>query len=107
LLIGRETHRAGDLVPLRAILFEEEDVTPGRSAEVSGVVVGISRPGETVVGHLIPFFAGDFAGFATDANTRVGEEADFNVVLHVRMPPLVRALDSFADHRLSVFPCWP
>ena len=79
---------------------------PGRCAEVTGVVVGISRPRESVIGHLIPFFAGDLASFAADADARVSEEADLDTILDVGMLPLIRALDSFADHRSSVFPCW-
>src|ERR1700731_393800 len=76
---------------------------------MAGVVVGISRPGEAVIRHLVPFLACDLASFATDANTRVGKESNFDTILHVRMLSLIRALDSFADHRLSIFPCspWP
>jgi hypothetical protein len=29
------------------------------------------------------------------------------MILYIGMSSLVRALDSFADHRESVFPCWP
>ena len=56
---------------------------------------------------LVPFLASDFTCFATDTNARVGEEAHLDVILHVGMFSLIRALDSFADHRESVFPCWP
>jgi len=73
-------------------------VTPGRRAEVAGVVVRISRPCEAVVGNLVPFFAGDFASLATDANARVGEEAHLDVILHVGMFSLIGAFNSFADH---------
>src|SRR5205085_4929656 len=69
---------------------------------MAGVVVGISRPDEPIIRNLVPFFACDLAGFATDANTRVGEEADLDVILHVGMLPLIRALDSFADHTIGV-----
>ena len=65
---------------------------------MAGVVVGISRPRESIIRHLIPFFARDFASFAADANRRIGEEANLNAITHVRVPTLVRALDSFADH---------
>jgi hypothetical protein len=74
---------------------------------MAGVVVRISRPREAVIRHLVPFFARDFAGFAADANSRVGEKSHFDVILHVRMLPLVRALDSFSDHRVSIFACKP
>ena len=50
---------------------------------MAGVVVGIARPNETVIGHLVPFFACDFAGFATDAHSWISEETNLNVVLHV------------------------
>src|ERR1700686_4146118 len=76
---------------------------------MAGVVVGISRPGEAVIGHLVPFLTRDLASFASDANAWIGKEPNFDTILHVGMLPLVRALDSFADHRLSIFPCspWP
>src|ERR1700730_3685861 len=96
--IGGQAHRAGDLISLLSILFEEHDVPPGRCAEVAGVVVGISGPDESVIGHLIPLFARDLAGFAANANTRVGEEAYLDAILHVGMLSLIRALNSFADH---------
>ncbi len=65
---------------------------------MTGVVVGISTPDKAVIRHLIPFFARDFAGFAADANGRISEEANFDVILHVRMTALIRALNSVADH---------
>src|SRR5262249_32886128 len=94
-------YRSNDLVSFLSILFDEHHVAPGRRAEMAGVVVGISGPTESVVWHFIPFFARDFAGFATDANGWVGEESDFDMILYIGMFPLVRALNSFADHRLS------
>ena len=80
---------------------------PGRRAEVARVIVRISRPREPVVRDLVPFFARDLASFTADTNARIGKEADFNMILYIGMSSLVRALDSFADHRESVFPCWP
>ena len=71
---------------------------PGRRAEVTGVIVRISRPREAVIRDLVPFLASDFTCFATDANTRVGEEADLDVILHVGMFSLIGAFNSFADH---------
>jgi hypothetical protein len=97
LRIGK-THWACDLIPFLSILLEKHDVAPGRCTEVAGVVVGISRPGESIIRNLVPFFARDLASFAADANARVGEEADLDAILHVGMLPLIRALDSFADH---------
>jgi hypothetical protein len=75
---------------------------PGRCAKVAGVVVRISRPGEPVIRHLVPFFARDLAGFAADANTRIGEKSHFDVIAHVGMLSLIRALDSFSDHTIGV-----
>jgi hypothetical protein len=65
---------------------------------VSSKLNSVERP----VRHLIPFFARDFASFAADANSRVGKKSDFDVVVHVGMLPLVRALNAFAYHRLSM-----
>ena len=72
---------------------------PGRCAEVAGVVVRISRPGEPVIRYLVPFFARDLASFAADANSRVRKKSDLDVIVHVGMFALIRALDSFADHK--------
>jgi hypothetical protein len=65
---------------------------------VTGVVVRIARPNEAVIGHLVPFFASDFAGFATDAHSRIGEEPNLNVVAHVCMRPLIGTVCAFANH---------
>ena len=73
-------------------------MAPGRGAEMSGVVVRISRPSKTVVRHMIPFFARHFAGLAPDTYAWIGEEADLDVIFHEGMLPLVRTLDSLADH---------
>src|SRR4029077_15974145 len=102
-----ETHRASDLISFWSILLEKHDVPPGRCAEMAGIVVRISRPGESVVRNLVPFFARDLASLAANANARVGEESHFDVVLHVGMLPLIRAMEAFADHRLSIFPSRP
>ena len=68
---------------------------------MAGVIVRISRPREPVVRHLIPFFTRDFASFAADANARIGEETNLDVILHIGVLPLIRALDSFADHMIT------
>jgi hypothetical protein len=94
-----QAHRTGNLISFGSILFEEHDMPPGRGAKVAGVVIRISRPSETVIRHLVPFLARDLASFAADANARVGKEADLDAILHVGMLPLIRALDSLADHR--------
>ena len=65
---------------------------------MAGVVVGIARPNEAVIGHVVPFFARDFAGFATDAHSWISEETNLNVVAHVRVPALIRTVCAFADH---------
>ena len=80
---------------------------PGRCAKVTGVVVGISRPHEPVIGYLVPFFARDFASFAADANARIGEETNLDAILHEGVLPLIRALKTFSDHRVSIFPSKP
>ena len=41
---------------------------------MSSVVVGIPVPNEAVVRHLVPFFTGDFAGFAAYAYGRISEK---------------------------------
>ena len=93
-----QTHWPRDLVSFLSILLEKHDVTPGRRAEVAGVVVRISRPREAVIRDLVPFLASDFTCFATDANARVSEEAHLDVILHVGMFSLIGAFNSFADH---------
>jgi hypothetical protein len=65
---------------------------------MTGVIVGISRPGESVIGNVVPFFARDFASFATDANGRVGEKSHLDVIAQVGVLPLIRTLNAFADH---------
>ena len=65
---------------------------------MASVVVGISRPNEAVIGHVVPFFARHLTRFATDAYRRIGEEPDLNIVAQVRMPALIRAFCAFADH---------
>ena len=102
-----QAHRAGNLISLLSILFQKHDMSPRRCAEVAGVVVGISRPGEAVIGHLVPFLARDLASLAADANGRVGKKSYFDVIAHVGVFPLIRAMSAFADHRLSIFPSKP
>jgi hypothetical protein len=102
-----QRHRARDLISFRTVLFEKHYVPPGRCPEMSGVVVRISRPNEAVIRHVVPFFARDFASLTADANRGVGEESYFDVIAHVGVLPLICALESFADHRLSIFPSKP
>src|SRR5438309_12006077 len=102
-----QRHRARDLISLRTVLFEKHYMPPGRCAEMAGVVVRISRPNEAVIRYLVPFFTRDFASFAPDADTRVGKKSHFDVIAYVGVLPLIRALDAFADHRLSIFPSKP
>ena len=66
-----------------------------------GVVIGISQPRKAVIRHFVPFFACDLAGFATNAHTRIGEETDFDIFLHVVVLTLVCALCSFANHKVA------
>ena len=57
------------------LLLHEGDVPPGVCVQLAGVVVGVSRPGEPVLGHEVPLLAGHFARLAADADGRVREEA--------------------------------
>jgi hypothetical protein len=107
ILAVAEGRCTGDLASFLSILFQEHHVAPGRRAKVAGVVVRISSPREAVIGHMVPFFARDFASLAADAYSRIGEETDFHVFLHVIVPSLIRAVCAFADHRLSIFPSKP
>ena len=75
-------------------------MAPRRSAKVASVVVGISRPREPVIRHVVPLFARDFASFAANANGRVSEEADLYFLLYEIVMALVRAFSAFADHSL-------
>ena len=90
--------RANDLASFLPVLLYKHHVTPRRSAEVAGVVIGIARPNKAIIRHVVPFFARDFAGLAADAHSRIGEEANLYVVAHVRVPALIRAFCAFADH---------
>src|SRR5438093_8660229 len=90
--------RPDNLVSFLPVLFQKHHVAPRGGTKVTGVVVGIPRPGESVVGHMIPLFACDFACFAPDANTGIGEESNLDVIFHEGMPALIGALNSFADH---------
>lgn len=65
---------------------------------MTGVVVGIARPNEAVIGHVVPFFAGDFTGFAADTNGRIGKEPNLDVVAYVRITALIGTVCAFADH---------
>src|SRR6266446_6052968 len=97
--------RADNLISLLSILLKKHDVPPGRCAEVTGVVVRISRPREPVIRHVVPFFTRDFASFAADANARIGEEADLYFFLYEIVMALVSAFRAFADHSLCA-PSW-
>ena len=90
--------RADDLAPFLPVLLDKHDVTPRGRAKMAGVVVRIARPNEAVIGHVVPFLARHFAGFATDAHGWIGKETNHNVVAHVRMPALISTVCAFADH---------
>jgi hypothetical protein len=93
---------ADNLISFLPVLFNKQNMPPGGRAEAAGVVVRIARPNETVVRHLVPFFARDLARFATDAHGWIGEEANFHIFLHVIVAALVRALCAFTNHFLTV-----
>ena len=75
-------------------------MAPRRCAKVPSIVVRISRPRETIIRHVVPFFARDFASFAANANGRVSKEADLHFVLYEIVMVLVGAFRAFADHGL-------
>src|SRR4029077_1676640 len=89
---------ADNLTAFLSILLDKHDMPPGRCANVTGVIVRIARPYEAVVRHLVPFFAGDFARFAADADSWVSEEANLDTIVHIGVPALIRAVCAFADH---------
>src|ERR1700757_1910680 len=93
---------ADNLTPFLSILLDKHDMPPGRCPNVTGVVVRISRPDETVVRHLVPFFACDLARFAADADSWVSEETNLDTIVHIGVPALIRALCAFANHFLAV-----
>ena len=80
-------------------------MAPRGCAKVPSIVVGISRPREAVIGHMVPFFARDFASLAANANTRVSKEADLYFFLYEIVMALVSAFRAFADHSLCA-PSW-
>jgi hypothetical protein len=90
--------QANNLTPLLSILLDEHHVPPGGRAKMAGIVIRISRPNEAVIGNVVPFFARDFAGLATDAHSRISEEPNLDTIAHVRMAALIRAFCAFADH---------
>ena len=75
-------------------------MAPRRCAKVPSIVVRISRPRETIIWHVVPFLARDFASFAANANGRVSEEADLYFFLYKIVMALVGAFCAFADHGL-------
>jgi hypothetical protein len=87
-----------DLATFLSILLKEHDMPPCRCAKVASVVVGIATPDKSVIWHFVPFFAGDLARFATNADSWIREEADFDIFLDVIVPTLVRAVCALADH---------
>src|SRR5689334_23467061 len=95
--------RANNLASFLSILLDKHDVTPRRCAKLAGVVVGISRPYESVFWHMIPFLARHLASFAPDANGWIGKETDLNIVTHIRVATLIGAMCAFADHIIREF----
>src|SRR5213079_2209759 len=66
------------VLPVLSELLDEFDVTPVDSVKLARVVVTVAAQSvqPTVsTGELIPLFAGHFAGFAADADRRVGIES--------------------------------
>lgn len=94
--------RADNLAPFLPVLLDKHYMPPRGCAKMASVVVGIARPNEAVIGHLVPFFARDFAGFATDAHSRIGEESNLDMIAHERVPALIRTVCAFADHENQI-----
>src|SRR5256885_4641196 len=65
----------------RLALLDEGDVAPGVRAELGGVVVGLTGPGEAVLRDEVPLLAGDLARLAADADRRVREEPHAGLLL--------------------------
>ena len=74
--------RADNLAPFLSVLLDKHHVTPRGRAKMAGVIVGIARPNEAVIGHLVPFFARDFASLAADAHSWIGKETNLNMIAH-------------------------
>ena len=88
--------------------LDEFDVTPGRRAELAGIVVRIAAEIEAVVRYTVPFFARDFARLASDAQRRIRQKADLRPLRHEVMPRLISAFrrrHSFVVAHDSPFPC--
>src|SRR5919204_6641008 len=70
-------HQPALVLPLavRLCLLDELDVPPGRSTQVASIVVAGTCQREAIGRELVPLLAGDFTGFAADAETGIGEEA--------------------------------
>jgi hypothetical protein len=90
--------RTNDLASFLPVLLDKHHVTPRGRAKLASVIVGIARPNETIIGHLVPFFARNFASLAADAHSWIGKEANLNMIAHVRVPTLIRTVCAFADH---------
>ena len=91
-------HGTGNLRAAALGFFEKKNVAPCGRAQADGVVVGKARPTGDVGGHVVPFLARYFTRLAPDAHRRVGEESNLHTALDVIVPPLIRAMDAFADH---------
>src|SRR5439155_6061103 len=65
---------------------DKTDVSPVGMIELAGVVVAVAKL-ERIVRQLVPLFAGHLAGFAADADGRVGEES--NGLGHASVPQQV------------------
>ena len=94
--------RTDDLAAFLPILFDKHHVTPCGCAQVTGIIVRISRPNETVIGNVIPFFAGDLTCFAPDANGWIGEKSNLDLIAHIRVAALICTVCAFADHKNQI-----
>src|ERR1700751_2600897 len=60
-------------------------MAPSRIAHGSCVVVGEAAPVQPIDRNIVPLFAGDFAGFAADAQSGIGKEPGSPFAVLVRI----------------------
>src|SRR2546430_13481148 len=72
---------------------------PGCGGEHRGIVVAMSRKPETIGRQLVPLFARDLAGFAANADRRIGEKPH---LAHQRFPLYI-----YGSSRATILPSCP
>jgi hypothetical protein len=92
------SHFAGNLRAALLRLFQKQHMPPRGCTQGMSVVIRVTAPTYLIRRHVVPFLASHLAGFAADANRWVSEKTNRHFVLHVSVPPLVRTMNTFADH---------